>query len=850
MNIWKLYKNAKIIPEKNFKVDALETYLATLTTETITGVDSNSAPQRIKHDLNLLVKINKSQNTLDFFDNANNYNYMSIKNDDEANPTYYFIMKKTWIAENTIGLVLVMDTVNTFTAERSSFTISNRTLVHREHKDRIVKGAVQYSPLRLPIIPLRNKEYRVSTMPRAESYFATVEEGDIILRTYNADGDLISTRTCQTFGYEYNADYNDYLYFAVEEGVMTYFVRGNTYRTDYSQGKYMTIEITGYIDEIIGLEEKLLDALRVGREYKRIVDYNSEGLFPLKLHNSLEDKQVIPNLFNWYLIYKNHENINPTDFNQVNAVDCFLCADSPVTLEGLAVHTETLSGWDTSKHYLITPISGTPSNYQVRNMGVKINYNSTDYISYELVRNDSKIPPDIINIDCYYVGGVWHADILYSNVLGTYGPSLGERKTTINNISSIDFTNGSVIYKNTGQNDPFYIISLNDTVDISSSTAYTLEPIEVLDRTDSKLIKIIKLPYCPVAFDEENKVLGGGVFEYSNETKLAKLSNLNATFSNDFDLEINPLEDLLLGDITNEISVNASRNAKYESKLYHSDYRTYKFVYDSFAIEFDLEKVDLSLVDRSNFNVVFKMTTTINSKFMFTFPKYKLKYAETDFDNILVIARNNEIPLYNNAYITYLRTGYNYDVKSKNRQEFASTAGTILSAVGTMASFGLGGPFGVTAGVGFFTQTAQQAISTANTIAQSEQNLEAKQRQLKAQATNVSGSDDVDLMSEYCDNKAKMCLYNISPKMQQAMFDVFYYTGYISGVMKTPDFTSRYWFNFVSCDLQLETVVNIPDNCLENLKERYKSGITVMHAHSGVYDWNREKENWENSLID
>ena len=81
------------------------------------------------------------------------------------------------------------------------------------------------------------------------------------------------------------------------------------------------------------------------------------------------------------------------------------------------------------------------------------------------------------------------------------------------------------------------------------------------------------------------------------------------------------------------------------------------------------------------------------------------------------------------------------------------------------------------------------------------------------------------------------------------MADVFYYTGYIGGVMKLPNFNNRYWFNYVSCELQLEQVINIPDNCLEDLKNRYKIGITVMHSHEGSYDWNREKENWETNLV-
>ena len=119
MNVWKLFANSKILPEKNFKVDSLDTYLSTLTKLEITGTTDKEAPQYIKHSLNLFVKINKSQSTLNFFDNANNYNYMSIQNTDDTYPVYYFIIRKEWVSKNTLGLVLVMDTVNTFTTERS-----------------------------------------------------------------------------------------------------------------------------------------------------------------------------------------------------------------------------------------------------------------------------------------------------------------------------------------------------------------------------------------------------------------------------------------------------------------------------------------------------------------------------------------------------------------------------------------------------------------------------------------------------------------------------------------------------------------------------------------------------------
>ena len=46
-------------------------------------------------------------------------------------------------------------------------------------------------------------------------------------------------------------------------------------------------------------------------------------------------------------------------------------------------------------------------------------------------------------------------------------------------------------------------------------------------------------------------------------------------------------------------------------------------------------------------------------------------YSLEDYDNIVAVARNNEEVLYSSQYLNYVRTGYNYDVKAKQRQEEA-----------------------------------------------------------------------------------------------------------------------------------------------------------------------------------
>ena len=133
MSTLKLYKSTKLLSDKNYIVDSLVDYLNSFTG---TNIITISDFQYIKHSLSMSLKINKSQSFLEFSKASNDFNYISIQNDDETYPVYYFILNKRWKAKETCELILKMDTLNTFTLARGSFTISPRTLVDREHKDR------------------------------------------------------------------------------------------------------------------------------------------------------------------------------------------------------------------------------------------------------------------------------------------------------------------------------------------------------------------------------------------------------------------------------------------------------------------------------------------------------------------------------------------------------------------------------------------------------------------------------------------------------------------------------------------------------------------------------------------
>ena len=216
------------------------------------------------------------------------------------------------------------------------------------------------------------------------------------------------------------------------------------------------------------------------------------------------------------------------------------------------------------------------------------------------------------------------------------------------------------------------------------------------------------------------------------------------------------------------------------------------------------------------------------------------------------ITRNNEEPIYNQQYINYLRAGYNYDVKSKQRTEFFTWLGTGLQMVGSIASFASSiytGGFGVAMGITLATSSLGSLASSINTTMQAENTFNAKQDQLKLQTSKAYGSDDVDLLEFYSNNRAKFIEYKVSPKMKNLLSDLFFYTGYCCDLMKVPNTTSRTRFNFVSAELILVSTPNISDEMIKDIKDRFYLGITFLHKYNNEWDFSQLKENWEVAVI-
>lgn len=641
---------------------------------------------------------------------------------------------------------------------------------------------------------------------------------------------------------------------------------------------------------------------KVDGELLRVIDYTSEGLNFTKIREDVEELRTTDDL-DWYLIYKTADNLSATNLN--NPVACYMCASKQINVGGGAATTSVDLIWtdlNEDEFYYFTLTDNNAGQFDLTTVGgtapgdhnfvLGETYNISQQTSSTIVIAPRKLNGLVFyrkNNKMYYglqfdgVGSyIIHNTTSYG--LSTTTPTLPGQPPSeaafdnyiLAECSKVSFTRGNFIrfgnayydYSDTAVVNVFkkYPLYLGEGTNIMSFSD--------VDRTDSKIMKIIKLPYCPSDYEY---IQGHYNFGEDWIAKQGLLQLKDSAISKGFlDEDVVSTSLTSIFTVASVVDTTAVRNDYNESKLYHSNFYTYKFVYDSFAKEIKLENFDTYTSSDINININMKMTNTINSKFLFEFNFTQGGIDTTeDYEKYLVISRNNEETIYSNDYINYMRTGYNYDQKIRGQQLVMSLigAGSNLSQIGAgvlqrragsniPSGTKSGSPVGRAIGQALTKTSAIASIasgigsvvsSTTNAIVdyvQSGQQLEQKQYELQQQATSVSGSDDLDLLSYYNGNRLNVITYKLKPIEEKIVADLFYYTGYLTNRLNKPNLQSRYWFNFIQCSPVFDEEGDTPYNdYIDDVKARYESGITVYHCHNGVYDWNQELENWEVSIL-
>ena len=809
-----LYYKSLLNKDKNFILDnpnngksAVENYLSTLQHDVITGF------QYQKHQMVLTLKIDRNQTALNMGQNAQDLNYIKIQNEGE-NPKYYFIIGKNWKAENTIELVCNMDTLNSFEFNRD-YEVNKKTLVKREHRDRF-EGLQRIT-----------FEWKVYAEFGENSFFYT----DLYL--VQADVENIV----------YEVTHIDNPGQAVVESLVPYT------NEDGVKGLQMTISTISYNNMTIKVTYTL-------KAFVKLIDLKSEEISaPLYLQQeeTLFEKHGDTSV-NWALYYK-----SSTD-DENSPVECYLIPDQEIPVEYSApsgVITYDMLPANGDYLFVFTPYQGditfevdgtqtSTSSYIIGKIG-QLNSN-VDYTGIAFRRHD---------------GHIEYTRLTYHYVRGWYGIEdfkiQYQFTKEVTSVSVLNPPSSLKVYK-TGsipQAKPFFRNRIfetpNDTLTFSSLTLGELVGIQQIDRTDSKNIKIIDVPYSPSNYTISDE--GNYNFEqWYVDNGFLKIVNTSLRFQNDVESNGGNVLKEFIQPVENVDSLRNRDRFLKDSKLSHSDYYRPKFVYDSFTKTFALEKMEFikGAIYPESFNFTFVMTRNIVSKFLFKF-NYTWKYSVEDYPNIVAVSRNNEEVLYNSQYINYLRTGYNYDLKAKQRQETSAGVGIGLSALGLVASIAVAvateNPLPVAGAIASGIGLVGQTINYAKTTAQNEDNIQRKLQEAQMQSVAVMNADDIDLLFAYAENRAKLCYYQISPKMQEILDDLFYYGGYITNEQKIPNIRTRYWFNFVQCSLIIEESNNLTEDIENDIKSKFENGVTFMHLRNGQFDLRQEKENMETSIV-
>lgn len=839
--------------KKNFVVENIENWLSERNHTTL----YNYMYQ--KNKLTLEVKLDLSQVYSEpLYENG--IRYVRIVNSDENRIYYYFVDSSEWRSRQSVKLTLSLDTLNTF-KYNEDYILSSRTNIKRQHKDRLETKDITSVSQAEVVVPIlndfsfnfygntgyKNKIAKINQTALSGTYYRST-----IYITYdNLTEDLFYerddsyslkglrnfqiTNTAGTTRYMTSAYFEGFIWRAREDGdslnrIMCVSVVSDTYLTGLSRGNQIR------------------------------VSFGSTTIDGYYLTSSYSNTSY------YYSGYSNLLTNQTASFASNNITFSDASLSSP--------EDSLINAYNNSKAYAITGMLAESRSIEI--LGTTFNYYSFGLMNYFSGTNDA-----YINALSYEsVSQLWRkVDFLSEDIeLATYKTEIGtiheESREVCSNYSSattidISDVHWFLVYLNqydesaTTEN-PVLCYCVPDKIlyAANSTSEYgPLSSIETIDRTNTKIIKIIALPYAPfnysfitplastLAMLETPSEWELSSFENPDETTISafKLKEANTSISSSFTWKevSSPISNVFVVENFEDFSWNEEtlRNDNYEGKIYHSDFYILKFVYDSFNLSIPLQNIDTNALAQTSFSYMsftFTPTTTINSKFMFSIDN--LSYGNNgceDYDFVAPCARNNEEVLYNNSYITYLRTGYNYDVKSINNSNVASR-------------------FSAGAGIAkLFTEGASAALSLStnfvSTWAQTENrqnSLEKNLTTLQSQTTSVRDSNDIDLLRAYSDNRAKMVVYKPISELQEMLNDLFYYYGYKEKAIGVPNLNSRYRFNYIEADIELDYECNMDNNILDTLIKKWNEGITFLHEHNGSYDIEQVKENLEVSIIE
>lgn len=595
-----------------------------------------------------------------------------------------------------------------------------------------------------------------------------------------------------------------------------------------------------------------------------IIDIEQEGLNPVLYKTS---ESILKNdsfkAFSWYIIYMNSNDIAPDEFNQVNPVKTIIAPAHDINVRAnlgsftlpMDGRTYTLSTYCNNANGI-----GQINNISIYNKKIEdINTAEIDFQTYSDAKEIIKYMTIIPTQGEYRI----QAYTAYYDDMGHQIADIAGQTITATSLSASGMPGTLKLHVGVDTS-PKYTPNFTRRSKVEGQ----VNGVNILDKTNAKLIKIIELPYCPVEITEIYQDTYSFNYPIQIEDIGFTIKGNNLEFLETY---LN-IKNYSFGEIISRLRLfdtdllrAAHRNNNFEPKLFNSEIYTKKFVYDSFSIPFKYEFLNISesisKVSGGNLKIKEISSLAITSKFLFDFNEMlSFDKGLEDYENILAVSRNNESTIYTSQYINYLRTGLQYDLKMKQAQEEASYTRIALSALGSIGSIALGVASGnpaVAVGgvIASGTGLAGSIISTIQQENQANNSLAQKQALLQEQKASVQNSDDLALLKYYTKgNFAKFATYEPSEVQKNRIALLFHYCGYKAEYLGIPNLNTRLRFNFIQADIDIAETAqaflsqNFNNEIIENYKSKWAEGITIIHHYNNEWNFEQDLENWEYTL--
>lgn len=430
----------------------------------------------------------------------------------------------------------------------------------------------------------------------------------------------------------------------------------------------------------------------------------------------------------------------------------------------------------------------------------------------------------------------------YTNSTG--GGEYLTKSITLSNIDVIYRQTSTYPWMSTAYNygDLVYTNPLNTNDSYISTYWYPFKLWYRRNSTDDSIVKIYEFPYCPITLNisENNDIIIDPTVN-SFDSNLMVL-NPDVEWKHELMSIMYPVSGITKAKV--QASIQAHYAPQFETKLLNSNYGGYTtYAYDANSW---MVRPELMTFNGTQTLVVNQLVSPQSGGVTFTFTSDQQRLDSDDW--FISSNRINELPAFNSDYVEYLKYGNAIEQKRLN----ATAAQGVVTGVTTAASIGgaitlaakgaatagwrgaiIGGAIGVlTATVNISTQMSQQT----------EQMLAGK-RQMSNSASRASAINDLEIYN----NLGYQCLRELTYEpvtTNEPILDYFHLYGYATDYNGVPTFNVRYWFDYVQCEPAFRRRFTWKDR-EEDIAARMKEGLTIYHLHNGVYDINKEYENWE-----